>query len=107
MSKKDQDGPTTFPEKWMKVLKELPEYKETADSASPEELKKIIVMSEGNIYTIEKEKDADIKLNATRDLIKELAAPYRDAVKVQTAKVKYALFLLEGKGVNIDNTEKD
>jgi hypothetical protein len=106
MSKKDND-PTMFPDKWAKVLRDLPEFKDTADSASPEELKKIIVQSEGNIYTIEKEKDADMKLNAAHDLIKELAAPYRDAIKVQTAKVKYALFLLEGKGVNIDNTEKD
>lgn len=97
--------PVTFPEKWAKVLKDLPEFKENADAASSEDLKKIIVTSEGNIYTIEKEKDDDTKLNAAKELVKEYSAPYRDAVKVQTAKVKYALFLLEGKGEDLNNTK--
>lgn len=90
-----------FSEKWAKVLKDLPEFKETADAASPDDLKKMIVTSEGNVYTIEKEKEQDVKLNAGKELVKELAAPYRDAIKVQTAKIKYALFLLEGKGIDI------
>ena len=34
MSKKDNDElQTTFPEKWAKVLKELPEFKEAADAS--------------------------------------------------------------------------
>ena len=97
--------PTMFPEKWAKVLKELPEFKDTADAASTDDLKKIIITCEGNIYTIEKEKDDDTKLNAAKDLVKEYSAPYRDAVKAQTAKIKYALFLLEGKGVDLDNKD--
>ena len=72
---------------------------------SLDDLKKIIVTSEGNIYTIEKEKDDDTKLNAAKELVKEYSAPYRDAIKVQTAKVKYALFLLEGKGEELDNKD--
>src|SRR5574339_919429 len=101
MSKTNE--PVTFPEKWAKVLKELPEFKDTADAASTDDLKKIIVTSEGNIYTIDKEKEEANKLNAAKELVKEYSAPYRDAVKVQTAKIKYALFLLEGKGVDLDN----
>lgn len=97
------DESVLFPEKYNKVLKELPEFKDTADGASPEELKKIIVQCEGNIYTIDKEKDQDVKLNAAKELVKEMSAPYRDAIKVQTAKTKYCLFLLEGKGENLDN----
>lgn len=103
MSKTNE--PVTFPEKWAKVLKELPEFKDTADAASTDDLKKIIVTSEGNIYTIDKEKEEDNKLNAAKELVKEYSAPYRDAVKVQTAKIKYALFLLEGKGVDLDNKD--
>jgi hypothetical protein len=102
----DNKDPVTFPEKWAKVLKDLPEFKENADAASTDDLKKIIVTSEGNIYTIEKEKDDDTKLNAAKDLVKEYSAPYRDAVKVQTAKVKYALFLLEGKGEDLNNKDE-
>jgi hypothetical protein len=97
--------PVTFSEKWAKVLKDLPEFKENADASSTDDLKKIIVTSEGNIYTIEKEKDDDTKLNAAKELVKEYSAPYRDAIKVQTAKVKYALFLLEGKGEELDNKD--
>lgn len=104
-SKKDDSAPSTFPEKWAKILKELPEFKDTADAASADDLKKIIISCEGNIYTIDKEKEVDDKLNGAKELVKEYSAPYRDALKVQMAKIKYALFLLEGKGVDLDNKE--
>jgi len=103
--KTDNTQPTTFDEKWAKVLKEIPEFKETADAASTDELKKIIVTCEGNIYTVDKEKSEDVKLNAAKEIVKELSAPYRDAVKIQTAKIKYALFLLEGQGVDLNNKD--
>ena len=105
MSKTDDNMPVTFPEKWVKALGKMPEFKEIADAAGTEELKKIVVTCEGNIYTIEKEKDADVKLNSAQELVKEFSAPYRDAIKAQTVKLKYAMFLLEGKGVNLDNNE--
>jgi len=92
--------------KWEKVLKEIPEFKDTADAASKEDLNKIILQCEGNIYTIEKEKEADVKLNGAKECVKEFSAPYRDSIKVQMAKLKYACFLLEGKGVNLDNQEE-
>jgi hypothetical protein len=100
-------APSSLPEKWQKVLKDMPEFKDTADAASVEDLKKILVTCEGNIYTIEQEKAEDTKLNGARELAKEYAAPYRDAIKTQTAKIKYALFLLESKGVELNNQEKD
>lgn len=103
---KDDNSPTTFPNKWAKILKEIPEFKDTADAASSDELKKIIISCEGNIYTIDKEKDMDSKLNGAKELVKEYSAPYRDALKVQMAKIKYALFLLDGKGVNLDNKDE-
>ncbi len=104
MSKKDQQ-PVEFADKWAKVLKELPEFKDTADAADTDELKKIIVDCEGNIYTLENDKKEDVKLNGAKEIVKELSAPYRDAIKVQTAKIKYALFLLEGKGVDLNNND--
>lgn len=105
MSNTDNTDPVTFPEKWAKILKSLPEFKDAADAASTEDLKKIIVECEGNIYTIDKEKADDQKLNAAKEIIKDLSAPYRDALNAQTAKIKYALFLLEGKGVDLDNKD--
>lgn len=104
MSKSDE--PNMFPAKWAKILKDLPEFKETAEAASEEDLKKIVLSCEGNLYTIEKEKGQDHKLNGAKELVKEYSAPYRDAVKVQTAKIKYALFLLESKGVEVGDEEK-
>ena len=97
----EENQETMFPKKWAKIIKDLPEFKDTADAASPEDLKKIMVMSAGNIYNIEKEKAADTKLNAAKELIKEFNAPYRESMNLQTAKIKYALFLLEGKGAKV------
>lgn len=107
MAKKDdqEQVPANFPDKWWKIIQKLPEFKDTADAASVDDLKKIVVTSEGNIYTIEQEKEADVKLNASKDLVKEYSEPYRDAIKAQTAKIKYAMFLLEGKGVQLDNKD--
>jgi hypothetical protein len=105
MSKSDDNMPTTFPKKWAKVIAELPEFQGIADSASPEDLKKIIVLSEGNISNIENAKENDQKLNGAKELVKENSAPYKDAIRVQTAKVKYALFCLESKGHEIGDQE--
>ena len=103
MSKTDDNGPVEFEAKWAKVLKDLPEFKDTADAASVEDLKKIIVQSEGNIFTVENEKRNDSKLIAAKESVKEWSGPYRDAIKVQTAKIKYALFLMDSKGEDLDN----
>jgi len=105
MSKKDDQLPNAFPEKWAKVLKDLPEFRDTADAASTDDLKKIIVTCEGNIYTVEEEKEDDVKLTGAKELVKEMSAPYKDALKVQMAKIKYSLFLLQGKGVDLDNKD--
>jgi len=94
-----------FPEKWNKILRDLPEFKDIAEAANAEELKKMIVLAEGNIYNIEQEKENDNKLNAARELVKEHSAPYRDAMRTQTAKIKYCLFLLEGKGTELGDQD--
>jgi hypothetical protein len=110
MSNKTQDNeemPSTFPKKWAKVLKDMPEFKEMSEAASTEELKKIIVVSEGNVSTIEKAKSENVKINAAKELIKEEAAPFNDALKCQTAKIKYAVFLLEGRGIEVGDKEGD
>lgn len=104
MSKKD-GAPVTFPEKFAKVIEKMPEFKDTADAAGVDDLKKIIITCEGNIYTIDEEKAADVKLSGAKEFVKEYSEPYRDALKVQMAKIKYALFLLQGKGVDLDNKD--
>lgn len=107
MSDKDQNGLTSLPKKWDNLIKKMPEFKETADSSNEDQLKKIILLSEGNIYTIDKEQEADIKLIAAKEMAKDLSEPYKDAKKTQQAKIQYALLLLEGKGVDLDNKDVD
>ncbi len=103
MAKKEDNS--TLPEKWLKVVNKMPEFKDQAEAASVEELKKIIVESEGNIYNEEQKMSQDTQLNAAKELCKDYSAIYREAIKFQTARVKYALFLLEGKGVEIGEEE--
>ncbi len=91
-----------FPEKW---LKKITHWVGMADAMDEVELKKVIVECEGNIYTIDKEKAADVKLKAAKEVVKENSGPYAEATGVQTAKIKYALFLLENKGVDLDTKE--
>ena len=103
---KDAANLTGLPKKWDNIIKKMPEFKEMADAADVEELKKIIVEAEGNIYTANKEEEADIKLAGAREMVKTLSEPHRDAKKYQQAKIQYALLLLEGKGVDLDNKEE-
>jgi hypothetical protein len=101
----DQNDIVEFPAKYAKVLKEIPEFKDTADAAGTDDLKKMIITQEGNSYTIDKEKEADSKYQAAKSLAKEYSQPYRDAQKVIKAKIQYCLFLLEQKGIDLDNKD--
>lgn len=98
-----QVSTTGLAKKWDDIIKKMPEFKATAEAASVEELKKIIVECEGNVYTVEKEMEADTTLAGYKEAVKDAVAPYRDGKKAQQAKIQYALFLLEGKGVDLGN----
>lgn len=93
----------SFPKK---LSQKLPEgWSDSADSMSTDELKKVIVDCEGNVHVIERSKDTDTKLNAAKELVKELGGAYRDAKATNVAKIKYCLYLMESRGINIDTTE--
>lgn len=87
-----------FQSKYEKILKSMPEFKEMADSASTDDLKRMIVRAESNVFEIDKAREADEKLNAAKLLVKDLKAPYDEATKVQTTKTKYCLYLLDQRG---------
>lgn len=90
-----------FPDKFYKKLPDG--FADNAKAMKDDDLKKVIIEAEGNIYTIDKEKDSCDKLNAAKDLVKEISEPWRDAKACQTAKIKYALWLLESRGMDLDN----
>jgi tricorn protease-like protein len=95
----------SFPEKW---LKKLPTgFVENVESMSEEDVKRVIFESEGNIYTVDREMDQDQKLSAAKELVKDYSSAYRDAKAALTAKIKYCLFVLEGRGMDLETTEKD
>lgn len=104
MSNKDANT-TSLPEKWYKIIQKIPEFKETADAASEADLKKIIVNCEGNIYSLSQDEAADVKLSGAKEIAKSLSEPYREGRKFQQAKIQYALFLLEGKGVDLNSKD--
>jgi len=97
MSKKDQDS--GFPNKYEKKLPTG--FKDDADSFDIEKLKRTILECESNLVNVDREMQQDEKLQGARGLVKDLSSSYREAKGCQTAKIKYCLYLLEGKGVDL------
>lgn len=97
MGKKDQGS--DFPAKFEKKLPTG--FKEDADSFDVEKLKNTILECESNLVNVDREMQQDEKLQGARSLVKDLSSSYRDAKGAQTAKIKYCLYLLENKGVDL------
>lgn len=103
MGKSATKDQTEFPKK---MLDRLPEgWADSANSMKEDELKKVVFECAGNIHTINQAKGNDEKLNGAKELARNLSAPYRDAKNAQQAKIDYAIWLLEGRGVDLDHTE--
>ena len=105
MSKKDNDNNTmtSLPKKWDNILKKYPDVKQELDQMSVEELKKVIVDAEGNIFSTNQSEENDVKLQSAKELAKSLGASYREAKQFQGVKIAYSLLCLQSKGVDIDN----
>jgi hypothetical protein len=92
-----------FPEKYKKLLNKLAgEFADSANGKTSEELRKEILKAEAFISEVEKTRASDHKLNGAKDLVKELSKPYREDINVASAKIKYAVFLIEGRGETVD-----
>jgi len=102
MSKKDKEQ---FPKKWSDKLPDG--WMDGANSMKEDELNKVIIEREGNLYTIQQSKGNDEKLQAAKLVSKDLSLPYREASGAQQAKIQYALYLLEGRGVDLDHTDSN
>lgn len=92
-------GENIFPDKYLKKIND--EFVTNINAMDTEDVKKKILEAESNVYDIEKAKEEDTELYATRDKVKELSKPYRERKTEETAKIKYCLFILEGRGVNL------
>lgn len=83
-----------------KILAKLPSgYEADVASLGEEALKVEIIKAEERISDIKQSEEEDQKLAGARELAKELAAPYADAVAAQRAKIDYVLHVLSSRGV--------
>jgi hypothetical protein len=86
-----------------KIVKKLPpEFVDAINGMKDEEIKQRILTCEQNLYDVEDAKEADEKLQAIKEEAKAYAAPYRETKNLETAKIKYCLFMLESRGVAIN-----
>lgn len=83
-----------------KLLKILDESAvEELDAMDHDTLRTTIVRSEAHIRESEDARDACEPLQVAKATVKELKAPFDDAVKYQRAKQRYAAMRLEEQGV--------
>src|SRR5271155_1536564 len=95
---------TVFPDR---ILKKLPDgWPETVSAMKEDELKRVVFECEGNLYSIEKDKEADVALNAAKEQVKNNSLPYREAKACQNAKIRYVMWLLEGRGISLDSKDE-
>jgi hypothetical protein len=73
--------------------------KDEMDAMDPDALRGCIVEAEQTIAETDAAMEADDKLNGAKEIVKDLRSAYTDVKKAQKAKTKYALYLLEEKGV--------
>lgn len=81
-----------------KLLSKLNGFDDKAQSMSSDELKKELVNCECTIVQFEKDKEADTKLTAAKEEVKELASVYNETIKEHEAKIKYIVYVLEERG---------
>ena len=92
---------TIFPKKYTKTLQSEPNFTESANSMKEDELKKLILSCESDINEVEKAKEGDTQLAAAKENVKQYGASYRETKTLLTAKIKYALHVLEERGVSL------
>jgi hypothetical protein len=96
MSKDDKEFP-------VKLLKKLsPEFVDAINAMSDDEIKARILTCEGNLYEIAAAKENDEKLNAAKEIVKDLSKPYSESKASENAKIQFAIFTLESRGINLN-----
>jgi hypothetical protein len=89
-----------FPAKLLKKLS--PEFVDAINGMSDDEIKARILTCEGNLYEIAAAKQNDEKLNAAKEIVKDLSKPYAESKASENAKIQFAIFTLESRGINLN-----
>lgn len=90
---------TIFPDKYRKKIDQ--EFLDNVQSMDTEDIKKRVLEQESVVYDIENGKEEDKDLTEAREKVKEFSKPYREKKAEATAKIKWCLFVLENRGVNL------
>lgn len=82
-----------------KVIAKLPVgFLEEAAGMDADQLRAEIIRAETSIHEVEKALKADERLEAARQVAKDLVGAYNDAKTAQRAKIEYTLALLDERG---------
>ena len=82
-----------------KIMAKLPSgFAEDVEGYSKQKLKDALLQSQVNIRNIEQEREEDEKLRGAKEILKDLSAPYKDAIGAQKAKIAYILHILDERG---------
>lgn len=85
-----------------KLLKKLPtEFVDSVDQMNTDEIKARILTCEGHLFEIQNAIEEDQRLAKAREEVKNLASPYRENKSEEMNKIKYCLFVLESRGINL------
>lgn len=97
----NENNEKVFPKKYMNKIKEMPEFKEAVEGAQTDDIKKKILGCERALFETENAMAADEALQAAKNKAKEFASSYRETKSLETAKLKYCLYMLESRGIAI------
>ena len=85
-----------------KLLKKLPtEFIDAVDQMNTDEIKARILTCEGHLFEIQNALESNEKLLKAREEVKTLAGPYRESKSEEMGKIKYCLYVLESRGINL------
>lgn len=85
-----------------KLLKKLPtEFIDAIDQMNTDEIKARILTCEGHLFDIQNALENNEKLLKAREEVKSLAGPYRESKNEEMSKIKYCLYILETRGINL------
>jgi Asp-tRNA(Asn)/Glu-tRNA(Gln) amidotransferase C subunit len=91
-----------FPVKYMKKIADIPGFVEGIDSMDTDEIKRKILETEGHIYDVDRSKEADEELSKLKEKVSEILKPYRETKAIETAKLKYCIYVLESRGIALN-----
>lgn len=91
-----------------RLIAKLPAgYVEDVAGMDGDAMRAAIVQSNVNIQRVEQERAGDEKLSGAKEVVKDLSAPYRDAISAQRAKIAYLLWQLRERGELVEDLEAE